>query len=176
MRVEEKDLVERAQDGDSGAFEQLYRDNVDRIYGLCLRMVGDVNRAQEITQDVFVRAWHKLETFQGRSAFPSWLHRLAVNVVLGAERKRRRSLRLFVNETPEAVEPRDTENAAQPDVTLDLERALLTLSPQARLVFVLHEVQGHHHKEISTMTGMAEGTSKAHLHRARRLLKEALQR
>lgn len=176
MKVEEKDLVERAQDGDSGAFEQLYRSNVDRIYGLCLRMVGDRCRAQEITQDVFVRAWHKLETFQGRSAFPSWLHRLAVNVVLGVERKRKRSLTLFVAENPETVEAKESANAPQSDVSLDLERALLTLSPQARLVFVLHEVQGLHHKEIASMTGMAEGTSKAHLHRARRLLKEALQK
>jgi RNA polymerase sigma-70 factor (ECF subfamily) len=168
--------VRRAQQGDTAAFEQLYRDNVGRIFGLCLRLSGDSTRAEELTQDVFVRAWEKLASFQGKSAFSTWLHRLAVNVVLGDRRSESvRVHRVFATDEPEKYETPSTR-ASDPGTAMDLERAIATLPPGARAVFVLHDVEGYKHEEIAEMHGSAVGTSKAQLHRARRLLREALGR
>ena len=169
------ETVSRAQQGDVEAFERLYRENVDRIFALCLRMSGDAVRAQELTQDVFVRAWEKLAGFEGKSAFSTWLHRLAVNVVLGNRRAEGiRVGKVFGTDDLEAYEtptrPRDPGDA------LDLERAIATLPPGARTVFVLHDVEGYKHEEIAELHGIAVGTCKAQLHRARRLLREALDR
>ena len=169
------ETVRRAQAGDVAAFERLYRENVDRIFALCLRMSGDAVRAQELTQDVFVRAWEKLAGFEGKSAFSTWLHRLAVNVVLGNRRAEGiRVGKVFGTDDLEAYEtptrPRDPGDA------LDLERAIATLPPGARTVFVLHDVEGYKHEEIAELHGIAVGTCKAQLHRARRLLREALDR
>jgi RNA polymerase sigma-70 factor (ECF subfamily) len=167
--------VRRAQEGDAAAFEQLYRDNAGRIYALCLRMSGDSAKAQELTQDVFVRAWEKLGTFQGGSAFSTWLHRLAVNVVLGDRRSEGvRVHRIYSTDEPEKFD-RPTRDA-DPGTVMDLERAIGQLPPGARAVFVLHDVEGYRHEEIATMQGTAVGTCKAQLHRARRLLREALGR
>ncbi len=164
----------RAQQGDPDAFHLLYREHVGRVYALCLRMAGNVAEAEEFTQDVFVRAWGQLATFRGDSAFSTWLHRLAVNEVLQARRSRtRREAR---------VQPTDTEGMARhagpvpPEPTPELERAIAGLPDGAREVFVLYEIEGYQHLEIAAMTGIAEGTSKAQLHRARRLLRERLPR
>lgn len=167
--------VELAQQGDVQAFERLYRNNVGRIFALCLRMAADRSLAEELVQDVFVRAWNKIGSFRGESAFSSWLHRLAVNVVLSEQRsRRRREARIVVVEDPVVHEkPRQRESAG---ASVDLERAIETLPPGARQIFVLHDVEGFNHREISEITGLAIGTSKAHLHRARRLLREALNR
>lgn len=167
--------VRRAQQGDAGAFELLYREHAGRVYALCLRMCADPGRAEELTQDVFVRAWQKLDSFQGKSAFGTWLHRLAVNVVLGDRRSEAvRVHRVFGTDEPEKFET----PAAPPDpgMGMDLERAIALLPPGARNVFVLHDVEGYKHEEIAEMSGSAVGTSKAQLHRARRLLREALGR
>ena len=136
-------------------------------------MASDPALAEELTQDVFVRAWQKLASFQGRSAFSSWLYPLAVNVALSERRSRRRRTSREVTtddltpfERPDKPEP--------PDSGVDLERAMASLPPGARAVFVLHDVEGYRHEEIANMTGMAEGTSKAQLHRARKLLRERL--
>jgi RNA polymerase sigma-70 factor, ECF subfamily len=167
--------VRRAQQGDAGAFEQLYREHVGRVFALCLRLCGDRARAEELTQDVFVRVWEKLDGFQGRSAFGTWLHRLAVNVVLGDRRSENvRVHRVFGVDEPERYET--ATRPPDPGERLDLERALATLPPGARTVFVLHDVEGFKHEEIAEMQGSAVGTSKAQLHRARRLLREALER
>lgn len=167
--------VRRAQQGDAGAFEQLYREHVGRVFALCLRISGDRGRAEELTQDVFVRAWEKLGTFQGKSAFGTWLHRLAVNLVLGDRRSEAvRVHRVFGAEEPEKYEK--PGRAPDPGTAMDLERAIATLPPGARTVFVLHDVEGYRHEEIAAMNGSAVGTSKAQLHRARRLLREALGR
>lgn len=167
--------VRRAQEGDAAAFEQLYRDNVGRVHALCLRLCGDSTRAEELTQDVFVRAWERLGSFQGKSAFSTWLHRLAVNVVLGERRSEGvRVHRIFGTDTPEAYE--SPTRAPDPGVAMDLERAIALLPPGARSVFVLHDVEGYKHEEIANMHGSAVGTCKAQLHRARRLLREALGR
>lgn len=166
-------LVARARAGDVAAFEQLYRQNVGRAYALCLRMTADPALAEELTQEVFVRAWQKLKTFRGNSAFATWLHRIAVNVVLGERRTRsRRAARITTTDDVAALDA--PASPLTPGVRMDLEEALARLPEGARTVFVLHDVEGYRHHEIASMTGMAAGTSKAQLHRARRLLREAL--
>ncbi len=167
-------LVERARRGDKNAFEQLYRENVGRIYALCLRMCGDPSRAEELTQDVFVQAWRKLSAFRGESAFSSWLHRIAVNQVYQAGRSEKRRLaRVFTTAEPETLD--GPNHMADPGVRLDLERAIRKLPQGARTAFVLHDVQGYTHGEIGHLMGIAEGTVKAQLHRARKLLRKALE-
>ncbi|MDX1503490.1 MAG: RNA polymerase sigma factor [Thermoanaerobaculia bacterium] len=173
--ADERELARRAAGGDVEAFERLFRAHQGRIYGLCLRMTGDVGRAEDLTQEAFLRAWRKLGSFRAESAFGSWLHRLTVNVVLSALRRRpARELRLADPEGAEAetVTPQPPDTARR----LDLERAIAALPERARLVFLLHDVEGYRHREIAEAAGMAEGSSKAHLHRARRLLREALRR
>lgn len=168
------DTVRQAQKGDTVAFRALYEAHVGRVYALCLRIAGDVAEAEEHTQDVFVRAWERLSSFRGDSAFSTWLHRLAVNEVLQGRRSAgRRSARLLLAEDGGASH--DT-GRAQPVPTGDLTRAIAALPPGARAVFVLHDVEGYQHDEIAQMTGIAEGTSKAQLHRARQLLREAMSR
>lgn len=164
------ELVRRAQDGDTNAFEALYREGVGRIHALCLRMVSDEARARELTQEVFVRAWRKLPSFRGEGSFHGWLHRLAVNVVYhalrGQTRRRSREERVAVERRP--------RGDGSPELRVDLERAIAALPMRARTVFVLHDVEGYTHAEIGKMTGIATGTSKAHLHRAHRLLRDML--
>lgn len=166
--------VDRAQQGSVAAFEELYRENVGRVYALCLRLSGDRVRAEELTQDVFVRAWEKLGSFRGESAFSTWLHRLTVNAVFGTRRAEgRRAERVLLAEDPAVF---GTASAtSDPGVKMDLEAAIATLPEATRSVFVLHQVEGYTHQEIARLTGRAEGTCKALLHRARKLLKERLQ-
>ncbi|HVR69992.1 MAG TPA: RNA polymerase sigma factor [Vicinamibacteria bacterium] len=157
------------------AFEQLYRDHVGRVFALCLRLAGDASLAEDLAQEAFVRAWRKLGTFRGESAFSSWLYALTVNTALSERRaRRRRTARVVTTDDLSAFDR--PGRAARPDHGFDLERALATLPPGARAVLVLHDVEGYKHKEIADMTGIAAGTSKAQLHRARRLLREALAR
>jgi RNA polymerase sigma-70 factor (ECF subfamily) len=169
------DLISAAQLGDEQAFRSLYERSVDRVYALCLRLAADPGLAEELTQDVFVRAWEKLKTFRGESAFSTWLHRLTVNVVLTEKRARgRREKRVFTSEVLEDLERPGGSPA--PGTRMDLEQAIASLPPGARAVFVLHDVEGYQHEEIAEMSGMASGTSKAQLFRARRLLREMLDR
>lgn len=175
------DAVGRAQEGDQAAFEELYRDHAGRVYALCLRMTGDHGRAEELTQDVFLRAWTKLSTFRGDAAFSTWLHRLAVNVVLAHRRSRgKRWARLTATDDLEPYESVAAKTGlAEPERApkgslIDLEEAIATLPEGARTVFVLYEIEGYRHDEIAAATGTAVGTSKAQLHRARKLLREAL--
>ncbi len=173
--AEVKQLVSRAQNGDQAAFEALYRENVGRIYALCLRLSGDAVRADELTQDVFVRAWEKLDSYRGESAFSTWLHRLAVNLMLEKRRSaRRRSERVMLTDDPSLLDGAGRPPA--PEVGIDLERVIASLPEGARTVFVLYDVEGYQHDEIAELMGLAPGTSKAQLHRARRLLREALLR
>ncbi|MEN8375123.1 MAG: sigma-70 family RNA polymerase sigma factor [Gemmatimonadota bacterium] len=166
-------LIERARAGDEAAFEALYRGNVGRVHGLCLRMVAEQAAAEELTQDVFVRAWEKLSLFRGDSAFSTWLHRLAVNVVLQHLRsQKRREARVTL--TDDVGRLAGSTRPASTGAKLDLERAMATLPEGARRVFVLHDIEGYKHAEIAEMTGTAVGTSKAQLHRARKLLKKVL--
>jgi RNA polymerase sigma-70 factor, ECF subfamily len=189
-RDEDARLVERARTGDVDAFEHLYRRQVGRVYALCLRMTADAGRARELTQTVFIRAWDRLGAFRGDSQLSSWLHRIAVNEMLvEARTDRRRRARVVLADDDLADAP-NGDSGAQADapnrtgITLpedtetriDLERAIAGLPPGARTVFVLHDIEGYRHEEISRMTGSAEGTLRAQLHRARKLLMEALSR
>ena len=168
-------LIRRAQDGDRAAFEQIYRENAGRVYAICLRLLANAARAQESTQDVFVRAWEMIGTFRGESAFSSWLYRLAVNVVLVDLRaKKRRTARVRVTDDLSVYD--NASHTANPGHAIDLERAIAQLPEHARVVFVLHDIEGYQHGEIAEMIGVAEGTSKAQLHRARKLLREALEK
>jgi len=179
-RVGVTDLVRRAQQGDRDAFQALYREHVGRVYALCLRLSADAVRAEELTQDAFVRAWERLASFRGESAFSSWMYRLTVNVVLQERRAaRRRSVRVVTTDDPAAAERGEQGGAggdATPGLSLDLERAVAALPPGAREVFVLHDIEGYRHEEIARLTGVAAGTSKAQLFRARRLLRGMLER
>jgi RNA polymerase sigma-70 factor (ECF subfamily) len=167
-------LARAAAAGDSPAFERLYRRHVSRVYGLCWRLCDrDRARAEQATQDAFVRAWERLDTFRGEAPFGLWLRRVAVNVALGEHRLLKRWVNFedTVLDTPK--EPRHDD----PDAGLerDLERALARLPKGARAVLLLHDVEGYRHEEIAQLTGIAVGTSKAQLHRARKLMKEHLQ-
>ncbi|HUF31412.1 MAG TPA: sigma-70 family RNA polymerase sigma factor [Gemmatimonadaceae bacterium] len=165
--------IANAQRGDDQAFAALYRAHSGRVHGLALRLTGDPVAAQELMQDVFVRAWERLATFRGESALSSWLHRLTVNLALTTRRAEVRRLRRVGDE---AEMPLD--GGAAPVIShgdIDLERAIAALPAGARTVFVLHEIEGYSHEEIGRATGIAIGTSKAQLFRARRLLREALE-
>jgi RNA polymerase sigma-70 factor (ECF subfamily) len=167
----DRQLVIRAQGGDEGAFAELYRANVGRVYAVCLRITANTQRAEEFTQETFVRAWEMLGHFRGESAFATWLHRIAVNTALMVIRAdRRRNARVEVDEQADPPGLPD-----DPHSRMDLERAIATLPPQARAVFVLHDIEGYRHEEIAEAMDIASGTSKSQLHRARKLLKEELQ-
>jgi RNA polymerase sigma-70 factor (ECF subfamily) len=160
--------VALAQSGDQQAFERLYRAHVGRVYGLALRMAGpDV--AEEATQDVFVRAWEKLGSFRGEAAFGTWLHRLAVNHLLSLRTRRGRE-RARLDED-EAVLDRQAARKETTEIAMDLDAAIGRLPDGARQIFVLYDVEGYKHEEIGEMLGIAVGTSKAQLHRARMLLR-----
>jgi len=168
-------LVGRAQQGDARAFEEVYRRTADRVYAVCLRMCADADEASEMVQDVYVRAWQRLTSFRGDSLFTTWLHRLTVNLVL---QDRRSKGRRRARERAEA----DLEHyaraavVAMPGTRVDLERAIAALPTRAREVLVLRDVQGYKYDEIARMTGVSLGTVKAQIHRARGLVKEALDR
>ncbi|MBI1319703.1 MAG: sigma-70 family RNA polymerase sigma factor [Candidatus Hydrogenedens sp.] len=170
---DEAECVRRAQAGDTRAFEFLYRENRGRVYALCLRMTANPGLADELAQEAFVRAWEKLDGFRGESKFSTWLHRLTVNVVLGALRQRnRRQNRETGVEEFEALPA--AEAAAPAGLRADLEAAIQSLPEGARRVFVLHDIEGYRHEDIAEMMGTATGTCKAQLHRARKLLRERL--
>jgi len=167
--------VALAQAGDEHAFRRLYDGHVGRVYALCLRLEGEAGRAEELTQDVFVRAWDRLESFRGESAFGTWLHRLAVNVVLSDRRSAwRRGKWERAHEAPEELPAPSRE--APPGLAMDLEQAIAGLPPGARTILVLHDIEGYRHDEIAAMTGVTVGTSKSQLFRARQLMREALDR
>src|SRR5574342_355703 len=160
------DLVRRAQAGDHAAFREIYRQHAGRVYALCLRLTGDPAAAEERTQDAFVRAWDKLRSFRGESAFGSWLYRLAINVALLERRTtKRREERVAPVADPETLERSRGSGESPVALGIDLERAIATLPDGAREVFVLFDIEGHGHAEIARLTGIAEGTSKAQLFR-----------
>ena len=160
--------------GDTAAFERVYTRHVARVHGLARRMAGP-EAADELTQDVFVRAWQKLGTFRGDATFATWLHRLAVNVIverfrsLGTQRDR------FVGDGDDVLQ-RMSSRPGTGDLRMDFEVALQRLPAAAREVFVLHDVEGYKHHEIGTLLGISPGTSKSQLHRARMLMRRHLER
>ena len=177
----ETDALARAQAGDHSAFAQLYSLHKRRIYSLCLRMVGSIAEAEDLTQEVFLQLHRKIATFRGDSAFSTWLHRLAINVVL--MHLRRKGLSLI--SLDEAMEPVPEEGPGRsfgaPDLTqagaidrLALESAVANLPAGYRLIFVLHDIEGYEHNEIASMLDCSIGNSKSQLHKARLKLRDAL--
>jgi RNA polymerase sigma-70 factor (ECF subfamily) len=160
-----------AASGDAHAFERLYRSHVARIYSLVRRMLND-DEADEVTQDVFVRAWQKLGTFRGESAFGTWLHRLAINLILGRRETMGTRRKRYVE--GDAVLELVPGKRTAPETAVDMEAAIELLPDGARQVFVLHDVEGYRHEEIAGMLGLAAGTSKSQLHRARMALRRHL--
>jgi RNA polymerase sigma-70 factor, ECF subfamily len=173
-RVEwEGALVERARAGDTRAFERLYREHVGRVYGLCLRMTRDPAIAEDCTQETFINAWKALARFETRSSLATWLHRIAVNVALARRRK--------ASVVMESASTDDEDEAIESEWTLEtplevneIEAAIERLPEGARDVLVLHAIYGYSHLEAAEMLGVAEGTCKAQLHRARSLLRDKL--
>jgi RNA polymerase sigma-70 factor (ECF subfamily) len=165
------ELVTRACRGDAGAFEALYRQHVGRVYGLCLRMTGQTESAEDLTQDTFVNAWRSLPGYEGRSSFSTWLHRIAVNAVLA--KRRSPQGRHEITMTDDEGEQMEFEAHATLDeaTPIDIERAIAALPPGARDVLVLHGIYGYSHEEAAGMLGVAVGTCKAQLHRARHLMR-----
>jgi RNA polymerase sigma-70 factor (ECF subfamily) len=157
------------------AFERLYRAYVDRVHALCWRLCGDRHRAEDLTQEVFLRVWERIDAFEGRSQFFTWVYRMAVNRVTDSMRSEMQRTQREVSDEMVQVPDRATSGES-PLAALDLEAAIAALPTGARVTFVLHDVEGYTHEEIATMTGIAVGTSKAQLHRARRLLQEKLER
>ena len=175
------DVLARAQAGDHYAFAQLYALHKRRIYSLCLRMVGNVAEAEDLTQEAFLQLHRKIATFRGDSAFSTWLHRLAINVVLMHLRKKGLSLISL----DEAMEPTPEEGPGRsfgaPDLSLAgsidrlaLERAISDLPAGYRLIFVLHDIEGYEHNEIAAMLDCSIGNSKSQLHKARLKLRDAM--
>lgn len=168
---EDSKLIEDSLGGSRDAFKELFNKNISKIYSLCLRICPDQVTAQEVTQEVFINAWEKLKTFRHECKFSTWLHRIAVNqylMLLRSEKSRERASG-ELRDMPASFEP-----GRSAELRVDLERAITKLPSQARTVLVLHDIEGYKHAEISEMMGIEEGTSKAHLHRARKLLREEL--
>jgi RNA polymerase sigma-70 factor (ECF subfamily) len=165
-------LVKRAGAGDVRAFERLYREHVGRVYGLCLRMTRDPAMAEDCTQEAFINAWKALARFETRSSLATWLHRIAVNVALAKRRKASVVLESTSDDDGEVIESDWTLET--PLEVNEIEAAIERLPEGARDVLVLHALYGYSHLETAEMLGVAEGTCKAQLHRARGLLRDKL--
>jgi RNA polymerase sigma-70 factor (ECF subfamily) len=173
IRPVDADDAVLAAAGDTHAFERLYRRHVDKIHSLARRMMG-LDEADEVTQDVFVRAWEKLGSFRGEAAFGTWLHRLAINVILGRRKQLGIRRERFVE--GEGAIGRLSSNPKLAETAIDFETAMEQLPEGAQQVFVLHDVEGYKHNEIAKLMGISSGTSKSQLHRARMILREYLDR
>lgn len=168
------DLARRVAAGDEAAFDQFYEDNVERVYALCLRMSGSAEEARRLAQDAFVRAWERIGTYRGQSRLSTWLHRVTANVVVESRRRRKRWRLRLEREPEEGATPALVRR--DPGLRIDLERAIASLPDGARTVLVLRDVEGYTYDEIARITGLAMGTVKAQIHRARKLVRERLDR
>jgi RNA polymerase sigma-70 factor (ECF subfamily) len=181
--VPEAESIRLAQQGDAAAFERLYQLHSRRVYSLCLRMVGNTAEAEDLTQEAFLQLFRKIATFRGESAFSTWLHRLAVNVVLMKLRKKsgkETSLEQVTEPDEESGTPRRDFGALDLRLSgsldrVNLQRAVGQLPPGYKAVFVLHDVQGYEHNEIAQMMSCSIGNSKSQLHKARMRLRDLLQ-
>jgi RNA polymerase sigma-70 factor, ECF subfamily len=179
-KLPETEAIERAKQGDAEAFEVLYHLHKRRVYSLCLRMTSNTAAAEDLTQEAFLQLYRKIGTFRGESAFSTWLHRMAVNVVLMQLRKKGLPV-VPLEETGENEEEAPKKELGAPDPALEgsidrlrLRRAVESLPPGYRTIFVLHDVEGYEHNEIATMVGCSIGNSKSQLHKARMKLREIL--
>ena len=168
-------LVAAARKGDMKAFERLYRLHSGKVMGLCLRMTRRRDAAEDCVQQTFIRAWRSLAAFEGRSAFGTWLHRIAVNEVLTHQRNHGTRAESDDDAVADAQDtPVESHREYDAGEVMDVERALATLPPGSRHVVVLQTVYGYSHEEVADMLGIAVGTCKAQLHRGRRLLRERM--
>ena len=179
-RLSEAEAIERAKQGDAEAFEVLYHLHKRRVYSLCLRMTANTAAAEDLTQEAFLQLFRKIATFRGESAFSTWLHRMAVNVVLMQLRKKGLSV-VPLEETVEGEEETPKKELGAVDAVLagsidrlQLQRAVDDLPPGYRTIFVLHDVEGYEHNEIAAKVGCSIGNSKSQLHKARMKLRELL--
>ena len=178
--LNEAEAIERAKQGDAEAFETLYDLHRRRVYSLCLRMTANTAEAEDLTQEAFLQLFRKIGTFRGESAFSTWLHRMAVNVVL--MRLRKKGLPLVpLEDTVETEEEGPKKELGAPDAVLagsvdrmELQRAVEALPPGYRSIFVLHDVEGYEHNEIASLVGCSIGNSKSQLHKARMKLRKLL--
>src|SRR6478672_9888093 len=178
--LSESEAIERAKQGDADAFEALYDLHKRRVYSLCLRMTANAAEAEDLTQEAFLQLFRKIGTFRGESAFSTWLHRMAVNVVL--MRLRKKGLPLVpLEDTVETEEEGPKKELGAPDAVLagsvdrmELQRAVEALPPGYRSIFVLHDVEGYEHNEIASLVGCSIGNSKSQLHKARIKMRELL--
>lgn len=173
--ISDTELVEACKSGSADAFKSLYEKYSGRVYALTLRLCGNKDIADDLMQEVFIKVWESISSFKGESAFYSWLHRICINAFL-------MKLRGDKNYEKKIGSGSDNDSAnnvfmlayTKDDFSLDMEKAIAKLPPQAKLVFILFEIEGYKHKEISQMLNIEEGTSKAHLHKARKILREEL--
>ena len=179
-RLSEAEAIERAKQGDAAAFEALYHLHKRRVYSLCLRMTANTAAAEDLTQEAFLQLFRKIGTFRGESAFSTWLHRMAVNVVLMQLRKKGLPV-VSLEETMESEEEAPRKEPGAEDVNLAgsidrlrLEHAIGSLPPGYRMIFLLHDVEGYEHNEIAGMVGCSIGNSKSQLHKARMKLRDLL--
>jgi RNA polymerase sigma-70 factor (ECF subfamily) len=179
--MSEAEVIDRAKQGDGESFEILYKLHKRRVYSLCLRMIRDVEAAEDLAQEAFLQLYRKIASFRGESSFSTWLHRLTVNIVL--MRLRKRGLpEVYLEDTLEPLEeggPQRDYGCADPVLAgsidrVNLGRAIETLAPGYRIIFVLHDVEGYEHKEIAEMLGCSVGNSKSQLHKARMNLRDQL--
>ncbi len=180
QKISEVELIERAKQGDAEAFEALYHLHKRRVYSLCLRMTANTAAAEDLTQEAFLQLFRKIGTFRGESAFSTWLHRMAVNVVLMQLRKKGLPV-VPLEDTIETEEEAPKKELGAPDPSLagsidrlQLQRAVEDLPPGYRSIFVLHDVEGYEHNEIAEIVGCSVGNSKSQLHKARLKLRELL--
>jgi len=181
-KLSEAEAIQRARNGDRGVFEYLYRLHSQRVYAVCLRMVGNTTEAEDLTQEAFLLLLRKIHTFRGESAFSTWLHRLAVNLVLMRLRKKSPPI-VSIEATPD---PEDETASLSIDVgeadlllegaidRINLKRCIAQLPVGYRSIFVLHDIQGYQHNEIAKILGRSVGDSKSQLHKARMRLRELL--
>jgi len=179
-RLSEAEAIERAKQGDAGAFEALYYLHKRRVYSLCLRMTANTAAAEDLTQEAFLQLFRKIGTFRGESAFSTWLHRMAVNVVLMQLRKKGLPV-VSLEETLESEEEAPRKEPGAEDVNLAgsidrlrLEHAIGLLPPGYRMIFLLHDIEGYEHNEIAGIVGCSIGNSKSQLHKARMKLRDLL--
>jgi RNA polymerase sigma-70 factor (ECF subfamily) len=178
------ETIRLAQQGDAGAFENLYQAHSRRVYALCLRMVGNPAEAEDLMQEAFLQTYRKIQTFRGDSSFSTWLHRVTVNIVLMKLRRKKHS-EVSLEENTEGDEnstlPRSEFGEADLRLTgsidrINLQRAIEQLPPGFKSIFILHDIQGYKHEEIGKILGCSAGNSKSQLHKARMRLRELLKR
>jgi len=180
--LSEADILQRVREGDQTVFEYLYHAHSQRVYALCLRMVGDPTEAEDLTQEVFLLLFRKVHTFRGDSAFSTWLHRLTVNLVLMDLRKKPAPV-VSIEATPDSDDGTASQgiDIGSADLSLEgsidrinLARCIAQLPAGFRTIFVLHDIQGYEHHEIARLLGRSVGDSKSQLHKARKRLRELL--